>query len=191
MSEAVFQLVRVSGRRCFQGAAAVTVETAGGKPAVRNASAHSRPEARAGGRSQKLPANRLLQCLARHGSRRFTSPASRHGHTGNLRSLAGSVTHTRRSDLWPGIQTVANRQSVNACRFIGAKHSTGGDESAQRQDPCRGETAGTNGNADGRNTKPVTQGQSQVDAADQGQRCHDADGKHSDSGPGPDRKRGK
>jgi hypothetical protein len=58
MSEAVFQLVRVSGRRCFQGAAAVTVETAGGKPAVRNASAHSRPEARAGGFGREF---RLLQ----------------------------------------------------------------------------------------------------------------------------------
>jgi hypothetical protein len=66
-----------------------------------------------------------------------------------------------------------------------------GDESAQRQDPCRGETAGTNGNADGRSTKPVTQGKSQIDAADQGQRCRDADGKQSDSGPRPDRKRSK
>ena len=66
-----------------------------------------------------------------------------------------------------------------------------GDESAQRQDPCPGEAARTNGNADGRNTKPVTQGESQIDAADQGQRRHDADGKHSDSGSGPDRKRGK
>ena len=61
----------------------------------------------------------------------------------------------------------------------------------QRQDPRDGEAAGTNCNADGRNAKPVAHGENQIGAADQGQRWHDADGERVDSGPGPDRQRGK
>src|SRR6267142_309998 len=69
-----------------------------GEPAVGNANTHSRSEARAGGRPEELPANRLLVVLARHGSRRLTASASRHWHQGNLRlRLAGPVTRTRRS----------------------------------------------------------------------------------------------
>ena len=64
-----------------------------GEPAVGDASTHSRPQDRASGRPEKLPASRLLECLARYGSRRFTPLASRHRHSGNLLSrLASSVT---------------------------------------------------------------------------------------------------
>ena len=50
-----------------------------------------------------------------------------------------------------------------------------GDGSAQRENPCCGETASANGNADGGSAKPVDQGENQIDAADQGQRWHNAD----------------
>lgn len=39
-------------------------------------------------------------------------------------------------------------------------------ESDQRQDPCGGEAAGANGNADGGSAKPVEYGETQIDAAD-------------------------
>ncbi len=60
---------------------------------------------------KKLPANRLLHAMARHGSRRFTTSASRHRNTGNLCSrLASPVTHARRSHLPPKVITVAIRR---------------------------------------------------------------------------------
>ena len=52
------------------------------------------------------------------------------------------------------------------------------------QDPCRGEAAGTNGNADGRNAKPVEQSEEQIGAAYQGQRRHHGDGESVNSEPG-------
>jgi hypothetical protein len=67
-------------------------------PAVGNESAYTRPKGRAGGRPEKLPADRLLQYLALHRSRRFTDSAARHWNPGSLRSrLESAVTHTPRS----------------------------------------------------------------------------------------------
>src|SRR5713226_7053147 len=66
------------------------------------------------------------------------------------------------------------------------KRQAGGN-SLQRQNPCGGEAAGTNGNADGGSTKPVEQGDNQIDAPDQGQRWHnDADRERIESKPSPE-----
>src|SRR5206468_10526159 len=54
---------------------------ASGRPALGDASTHPRPEDRASGGLEKLPADGLLERLARYGSRRFTSSASRHWHS--------------------------------------------------------------------------------------------------------------
>jgi hypothetical protein len=73
-----------------------------------------------------------------------------------------------------GFKRPGARRTNNAVGILGAGNGDRtattdlgalGDESAQRQEPCRGETGGTNGNPDGGNTKPATQGESQVEAA--------------------------
>jgi hypothetical protein len=76
---------------------------------------------------KNFQAHRLLQYLARHDSRRFTSSASRHGHTGNLRSrLASPVTHTRRSDLSRNSELLQTGSYMNACRRFWADDGQSG-----------------------------------------------------------------
>src|SRR5215813_776826 len=55
---------------------------------------------------------------------------------------------------------------------IGHYHPAERSSRHQGQNPCGSEAACANGNADGRNTKPVKQGENQIDAADQRQHWH-------------------
>ena len=57
-------------------------------------------------------------------------------------------------DLW-------HRASFGVLLLLLSKITTAGqsgNESSQRKNPCEGEAAGTNGNAEGRSAKPVEQG---------------------------------